>query len=160
MKTMKPKIGISEKNLEHVTSLLSIVLANEMTLYVKTRKFHWNVSGESFMELHKLFQSQYQQLEEAIDEVAERINKLGSNAIGTMSEFGKLSSIKETPGKYPSSTEMLHELLDDNEEIIVSLRKDIDISGEKCKDAGTADFLTGLMEKHETMAWVLRRYLK
>ena len=52
---MKPNIGISEKNLKNTTSLLSILLADEMTLYVKTRKAHWNVTGESFMELHKLF---------------------------------------------------------------------------------------------------------
>ena len=70
---MKPQIGISEKNLVNVISILSIGLSNEMTLYVKTRKAHWNVTGESFMELHKLFENQYKQLEESIDEVAERI---------------------------------------------------------------------------------------
>ena len=52
---MKPNIGISDKNLTHITAILSTVLADEMMLYVKTRKFHWNVAGESFMELHKLF---------------------------------------------------------------------------------------------------------
>jgi starvation-inducible DNA-binding protein len=50
-----------------------------MTLYIKTRKFHWNVCGESFMEIHKLFENQYKQLEESIDEIAERINKLEEN---------------------------------------------------------------------------------
>ena len=72
---MQPQIGISAKNLKSVTSLLSIVLADESVLYIKTRKFHWNVSGESFMELHLLFEKQYTELEESIDEVAERINK-------------------------------------------------------------------------------------
>lgn len=156
---MKPKIGISEKKLDRVTALLETVLSNEMTLYVKTRKFHWNVSGESFMELHKLFQAQYTELEESIDEVAERINKLGSPAIGTMNEFLKLASIKESPKKYPSSKDMLKELLTDHETVIVLLRRDIGDCSEKHKDAGTADFLTGLMEQHETISWVLRRYL-
>lgn len=73
---MKPSIGISDKNLKSVTSMLSVVLADSVMLYTKTRKFHWNVNGESFMELHKLFENQYKQLEEAIDEIAERINKL------------------------------------------------------------------------------------
>jgi starvation-inducible DNA-binding protein len=156
---MKPNIGISEKNLEISVTLLSSVLANEMTLYIKTRKSHWNVEGESFMELHKLFEGQYKQLEESIDEIAERIGKLGEKTIGTMSEYLKLSIIKENPGKYLSSKEILKELLSDHEVVIVELRKDIDDCVKKSKDAGTADFLTGLMELHETMAWVIRRYL-
>jgi len=156
---MKPNIGIPEKKLKAVADLLALALADQVTLYTKTRKFHWNVSGESFMELHKLFEGQYKKLEEAIDEVAERINKLGSKTIGTMAEFGKLASIKEHPGKYPSSKEMIEELLEDHESIVIQLRKSIDQCAEKYKDAGTADFLTGLMEEHETIAWTLRRYL-
>ena len=156
---MKPHIGISEKNLEEITSLLSIVLADEVTLYTKTRKFHWNVCGESFMELHKLFEGQYNQLETDIDEIAERINKLGAKTIGTMKEFSAASTLKESPGKYPSQKNMLTELLDDHETVTKNLRKQVEACSGKYKDAGTADFLTGLMKTHETTAWVLRRYL-
>jgi len=156
---MKLNIGISEKNLKNSADLLSGALANEMTLYIKTRKFHWNVSGESFMELHKLFEAQYSQLEESIDEIAERIGKLGHKTIGTMQEFSKLSSLKESPGKYGSSKELISELLKDHETVISQLRKNVDDSADKNKDAGTADFFTGLMEQHETIAWTLRRYL-
>ena len=156
---MKPNIGITEINLEHSAELLSEVLANEMTLYVKTRKFHWNISGESFMELHKLFEEQYKKLEASTDEIAERIGKLGQRTIGTMHEFSKLSSIKENPAIYTDSTEMLRELLKDHETHIILLRKDVNDCSEGNKDAGTADFLTGLMEQHETIAWILRRYL-
>ncbi len=155
---MKPSIGISEKNLQKINSLLSKVLADEMVLYNKTRKFHWNVSGESFMELHKLFQTQYTALEEIIDEVAERINKLGSKTIGTLKEYLSLTSLKEAPGVYPTQKEMLKELLSDHETLIKALRKDIEEIADTLKDAGTADFLTGVMEQHETTAWVLRRY--
>ena len=156
---MKPNIGISDKNLKNGAALLSSVLADEMTLYIKTRKAHWNVSGESFMELHKLYENQYKQLEASIDEIAERIGKLGQKTIGTMEEFLKLSSIRENPGKYTSSKDTLSELLEDHETVIIQLRKDIDDCVDKNKDVGTADFLTGLMEQHETTAWVLRRYL-
>ena len=156
---MKLNIGISEKNLKNSTSLLAIILADEMILYIKTRKAHWNVSGESFMELHKLFENQYKQLEEAIDEVAERIGKMGEKTIGTMEEFLKISTLKEHPGTYDTPKQMISELLSDHESVIVKLRKDIDESSEKNKDAGTADFLTGLLEQHETIAWILRRYL-
>ena len=156
---MKINIGITEKNLKSSTDILSTVLANAMALYIKTRKFHWNVAGESFMELHKLFEKQYKQLEESIDETAERIGKLGHKTIGTMQEFSKLSSIKESPGKYAASKDLLAELLKDHETVIIMLRKAVDEAAEKIKDAGTADFLTGLMEQHETIAWTLRRYL-
>ena len=156
---MLPKIGIPEKNLKAISELLSHILADAVLLYTKTRKFHWNVSGESFMELHKLFESQYKQLEEAIDEIAERISKLGSKTPGTMTEFISLSSLKETPGKYPSQKEMIKELLTNHEAVIVALRKAIDDCSGKYKDTGTADFITGLMEEHETIAWTLRRYL-
>ena len=155
---MKPDIGISEKHLHKNVSILSVLLADEMTLYVKTRKFHWNVSGESFMELHKLFESQYSELEETIDAIAERINKLGGKTIGTMKEFGELTRLKEHPDKYPDQKDMMKELLKDHDSLIVELRKDIEES-DKNKDAGTTDFLTGIMQEHETTAWILRRYL-
>ncbi len=156
---MKPNIGITEKELKNSSTILATILSNEMTLYVKTRKAHWNVTGESFMELHKLFQNHYQQLEESIDEIAERIGKLGHKTIGTMSEFSKLATIKEYPGKYASSKDMIKELLKDHETVIVELRKNIEDCAKKNNDVGTADYLTGLMEQHETIAWILRRYL-
>jgi starvation-inducible DNA-binding protein len=156
---MKPQIGISEKHLSVSIEMLSIILADEMVLYVKTRKFHWNVSGESFMELHKLFQNQYTGLEETIDLVAERIGKLGGKTIGTMHEFANLTRLKESPNKYPNQKDMMKELLEDYETLIVEIRKDIETCNEKNKDAGTVDFLTAIMEQHESTAWILRRYL-
>jgi starvation-inducible DNA-binding protein len=156
---MKPAIGITEKHLHRSIAILETILSDEMILYVKTRKFHWNVSGESFMELHKLFQAQYTELEETIDLVAERINKLGGKTIGTMKEFLHRTRLKESPDKYPSQKEMMKDLLSDHQELIVHLRKDVNECTEQNKDAGTTDFLTGIMEQHETTAWILRRYL-
>ena len=156
---MKPNIGISDNNLQSISTLLSSVLSDAVLIYTKTRKFHWNVKGESFMEIHKLFESQYTQLEEAIDEIAERISKLGSPVIGTMKEFLSLTGIKEAVGKYPARMDMIKELLNDHETVIKALRKGIEDCDKKYSDAGTADFLTGLMEQHETIAWTLRRYM-
>lgn len=156
---MKPNIGISDKNLKAITTMLSVILADSVLLYTKTRKFHWNVKGQSFMELHKLFENQYNQLEEAIDEIAERINKLGSPTIGTMKEFLDIGNIKESPGKYPDQVAMLTELLKDHETIIKALRKNIDECEKNMGDAGTTDFMTNLMKEHETIAWTLRRYM-
>lgn len=156
---MIPKTGITEDHLQKAKDLLSVVLSDEMTLYVKTRKFHWNVAGESFMELHKLFEEQYAELEQTVDLVAELIGKLGGKTIGTMSEFIKLSRIKENPNKYPNQKAMLTELLTDHETLISELRKEIDLSAEDNHDAGTADLLTEVLQQHETASWVLRRYL-
>ena len=141
---MKPQIGITETDLKKSTAFLSSILANEMTLYIKTRKFHWNVSGESFMEIHKLFENQYKQLEESIDEVAERINKLGGKTIGTMSEFSDLTKLKEMPNQYPLQKDMIKELLGDHETVIVDLRNDINELTEDNKDAGTAAVIFAL----------------
>jgi starvation-inducible DNA-binding protein len=131
-----------------------------MTLYIKTRKFHWNVAGESFMELHKLFEEQYAELEIVIDDIAERINKLGGKTIGTMNEFTLLSRIVEHPNKYPIQKTMLTELLLDHELLITEIRKDIDVFTDEIHDVGSADLLTGILQQHETIAWKLRRYLQ
>ena len=156
---MTPKIGITDTHLKAANKLLSVVLSDEMTLYVKTRKFHWNVTGQSFMELHKLLEAQYSELEVIIDEVAERIGKLGGKTIGTMNEFSSLTRLKEHPKEYPVQKTMLTELLADHELLITELRKDIDTTDEEIKDAGTADLLTKILQQHETNAWILRRYL-
>lgn len=156
---MKVNIGITAKNLSALNSLLGSVLADATVLYIKTRKFHWNVSGNSFIELHELFEAQYKQIEEAIDEIAERIGKLGFKTPGTLTEFLSATTIKENPGKNPSQKEMIRELLNDHESVIRRLRKAVDDCDEKYSDKGTADFLTALMLDHETMAWKLRRYL-
>jgi starvation-inducible DNA-binding protein len=155
---MKANIGLTAKNILGLAEMLTGVLADAMVLYTKTRKFHWNVSGNSFMELHKLFEDHYHKLEEAIDEIAERINKLGVKTPGTMQEFLDKTSIKESPGIYPEQEEMLKELLMDHESIIIQLRKNIDVSEDEFKDKATADFLTDLLREHETIAWTLRRY--
>lgn len=154
---MKPNIGITNKNIEVTIQYLNILLATEMTLYTKTRKFHWNIYGDSFMEHHKLFEEHYKVLEKSIDEVAERVSKLGKNVIGTMLEFSELSLIREHPGKYQSGIHMIEELLTDHEILIIELRKCINKTSDN--DAGTSDLLTSLMKEHETMGWTLRRYL-
>ena len=157
---MKPDLGITDKNLKSVNDLLNKVLADGNVLYIKLRKFHWNLAGDNFMELHKLFEDQYDAVAEAVDEVAERISTLGGIAIGTTSEFAKLSQLKENPGKLPSNQEMIKELVNDHETIVKSLRQFVDDTEEKYADKGTSDFLTGLMQAHEKMAWKLRKYFR
>lgn len=156
---MKPNIGITEKNLEGVIKILSTLLADEYVLYTKVRNYHWNVVGMQFNDLHKFFQSLYEELNEYVDDVAERIRTLGGNTVATLKEFLDLTRLKEHPGEYPDAKTMISNLLNDYETIIRNLRNDIVAVGEQYKDLGTADFLTELMEKHEKTAWMLRSFL-
>ncbi len=156
---MKPDIGITEKNLQAVANELQKVLADEFVLYTKTRNYHWNVEGGSFIELHKLYEGQYEQLDEIMDEVAERIRQLGHYAEAQLKDFVQLTRLGEE-GYTTDQKKQLQNLLADHESIIRNLRKNIDVFTDKYKDAGTADFVTGLMEKHEKTAWFIRSYLK
>ena len=156
---MKTNIAISDKNRQETVKILSRVLSDEYVLYTKTRNYHWNVTGTDFSELHKFFEAQYEELDDIIDEVAERSRSLGGQSLGTLAAFLKTTGLKEYPGKYPSAVKMIEALLDDHETIIRNLREDLDACASRYKDMGTSDFLTGLMEQHEKMAWMLRSYL-
>jgi starvation-inducible DNA-binding protein len=153
-------IGISEPNKQAVADELNKLLADEFLLYTKTRKFHWNVEGAQFHDLHLFFEKQYDQIAVIMDEVAERIRKIGHYALGSMKHFLKEASLLENEDTETSSATMLQELLDDHETIIRRLRSDIEKFQDKYKDAGSADFITGLVEQHETMAWMLRATAK
>ncbi|MGV7105621.1 Dps family protein [Flavobacterium sp. U410] len=155
---MRVNLGINPTDLQTSIDHLTVVLANEMLLYVKTRKFHWNVAGNSFMELHKIFENQYAKLALTADEIAERISALGGKTIGTMQEFIKHSVLEEKPNKQYVQSEMITELLEDHEKVIISLRDAIE-QIENGKDFGTEDFLTSLLRNHEETAWILRKYL-
>jgi starvation-inducible DNA-binding protein len=156
---MKANIGIGEKQRDNLGRILNALLADEFVLYIKTRRFHWNVVGSDFGELHKFFESQYEALDEIVDEVAERARALDTISAGSLQEFLKLTRLREQAGKNPDATGMLAALLVDHESVIRSLRKDLE-TADRLGDAGTNDFLTGLMEQHEKFAWMLRSYLR
>lgn len=157
---MKPNIEISNKNMKEVGELLNILLADEYLLYTKTRNAHWNIQGSHFYELHTFFEAQYGILAVLIDDTAERVRALGHFAIGTLKGFLKVTRLSEMNEEFKDREQVLQALLEDHETIIRSLRKDIGSVGDDFKDIGTADFMTGLMEKHEKMAWMLKSHLQ
>jgi starvation-inducible DNA-binding protein len=157
---MAVNIGLSQKQRQGVVEILSALLADEYLLYTKTRNYHWNVVGPQFNDLHKFFEAQYEALDEVIDDVAERARALGGRAVATLAEFTKLARLKEHPGRLLAAREMLRDLLADHEALIQTLRRDLDAAMARHGDAGTSDFLTGLMERHEKMAWMLRSFLE
>ena len=155
----EPHIGLDEEQRESVVQMLNQHLANLHVLYIKTRNYHWNLTGPRFHTLHVFFEEQYEDLEESIDEFAERIRQLGGGALGTMVEFTKTATLKEEPGVVPDADTMIRNLTNDHEAIIQALRRDIE-STDQIGDIGTNDFLTGKLQDHEKMAWMLRAHLE
>jgi starvation-inducible DNA-binding protein len=156
---MKLNIGLSEEQCDSVVKILNTLLSDEYVLYTKTRNYHWNVLGPQFNDLHKFFEEQYTELNVVVDDVAERARSLGGWALGTLKEFSQHARLNEHPDQYPNAREMIANLLADHETIVRQLRTDLE-AAEKYHDMGTNDFLTGLMEKHEKMAWMLRAFLQ
>jgi len=156
---METNIGITQKNRQAVSVALSKLLADEFVLYTKTRNAHWNVEGSDFHAMHLFFESQYEQLDDIMDSVAERIRTLGHYAPATLKSFLKLTHLSETENKN-GSLDFIKELLADHETIIEFIRGNVNPFADTYKDAGTSDFITGLMETHEKMAWMLRAHFK
>lgn len=151
--------GLTEQARQQVIEILNHRLSDAVVLYTKTRNYHWNVTGIEFIQLHLLFEGQYEALAESIDEIAERVRQVGGFAFGTLDEFKQNSSIEEQPGRIPSAEDMIRNLLNDHEAVVRQLRKDADTTDE-LGDMLTNDFLIGLAEKHEKTAWFLRAHLE
>ena len=156
---MKPNIGISEQHLAEVSEILSHILADEFVLYSKTRNAHWNLEGPNFHSMHVMFESQYNEIAEIVDRVAERIRMVGHYAPATLKQFLELTHLTEQIREKNDSKGFIKELLNDHEAIIINIRMRINRSAEQLKDSGTSDYLTGLIEYHEKIAWILRSHL-
>lgn len=156
---MNTNIGITDSARQAISQELSKLLADEFLLYTKTRNAHWNVIGHDFHAMHLFFESQYEQLDEVMDSMAERIRMLGHYAPATLKSFLELTHISEYTEIKNDSQGYISELLSDHEGIIQFLRGNVDKFANEYKDYGTSDFITGLIETHEKMAWMLRAHL-
>ena len=157
---MTTHIGITEENRKAVADQLAKLLADEFVLYTKTRNAHWNIEGTDFHSMHLFFEAQYQQLDELMDSVAERMRKIGHYAPATLSQFLQLTHLTEVSDRKNDSAGFIKELLEDQESIISFLRGNINSFADTYKDLGTSDYITGLMETHEEMAWMLRAHFR
>jgi starvation-inducible DNA-binding protein len=157
---MKANVGLNDKQRAGVVALLMRTLADEYVLYTKTRNYHWNVTGPQFNDLHKFFESQYDLIDGKIDEIAEFIRFFGEKAPASLSGFLALTRLEEPKWDDPDAPKMVANLLADHEALIASLREDLDKAAEKYQAADVADFLTGLLEDHLKMAWMLRSMLE
>ena len=150
-------IGIAEKDRTEIAKGLGQFLAATYTLYLKTHNFNGNVTGPMFQTLHLRFETRYDELWTAVDEIAERIRSLGVFAPGTYTEYSKLSSIKE-PNGVPNAQDMLRQLVEGHEAVVRTARSLYPLV-EKASDEATADLLTQRIQLHEKTAWMLRSLL-
>lgn len=157
---METRIGISQDNLSKGAHELTSILADEFVLYTKTKNAHWNIEGPDFHSKHLFFESQFGQLDDLVDSVAERIRSLGHYAPASLKSFLGLTHFSEQLHEKNDSEGFIRELLTDHESMIIHLRENINVFANEWKDMGTSDFLTGLLETHEKMAWMLRAHLK
>ncbi|MES2857841.1 MAG: Dps family protein [Pseudomonadota bacterium] len=154
-------IGIAKADRGEIADGLARFLSDAFTLYLKTHNFHWNVTGSMFNALHNMFEVQYTEQWNALDDIAERIRALGFNAPGSYAEFIKLSSIPEEPGLTDTADwrEMVRQLVVGNEAVCRTARKVLDIADD-ADDAPTEDLLTQRLQTHEKYAWMLRSLLQ
>jgi len=156
---METNIGIKPNYRAAVAASLSKILADEFVLSLKTRRAHWNIEGPDFHAKHLFFEGQYNELDEVIDDLAERIRAVGHYTPATLKEYLQLTHLTEEIRGKNDSQGFIKELLRDHESIIIHIRENVDGYVTALKDAGTTDFLTGLLEMHEKMAWMLRAHL-
>ncbi|HSX12694.1 MAG TPA: DNA starvation/stationary phase protection protein [Rhabdochlamydiaceae bacterium] len=151
---MELNTGMNENERASVSGALAKVHADTYMLYIKTQNFHYNVTGPEFFSLHLLFEKHYQEMAEAVDEIAERIRALGFYVEATAEAFKKLSSIKESEKVLPKF-EMLKELVEGHEIVIREERK-LAALAEKHGDQATVDLMARRLGFHEKAAWMLR----
>lgn len=137
-----------------IVKKLSVILADTYALYLKTQNYHWHVKGPQFKSLHELFEMQYQELAQAVDEVAERILILGHCAPATFKEFETLKTIKDGSSK-SDSNKMVTELANDHDTLVRDLNSAMTLA-QKSQDEGTVDLLTNRISAHEKARWMLR----
>ena len=139
--------------MKDVISKLSILLADTYALYLKTQNYHWHVKGAQFKALHELFERQYQELAEAVDEVAERILILGHKAPATFNEYNQLKRVKDGNSSI-SANEMVKELANDHGTLIKDLNQSLKLAQEQA-DEGTVTLLSDRIAAHEKSRWML-----
>lgn len=150
-------IGIKAEKCLEIAQGLSRLLAETYTLYLKTHKYHWNVTGQMFQPLHSLFEEHYTALASAVDEIAERIRVMGVKAPGSYTEFAKLSHIKEDPDLTTRSSAMIENLLQDHQQVVKTAKNVLTLL-EGANDEGTVSLLGSRIEYHEKTAWMLKSF--
>jgi len=141
---------------DETLDMMNHILANQFTLFTKTLNYHWNVIGPRFFSLHQFFESQYRELLELMDGVAERIRMMGESPVSTLREMRSDNTIIETPGKFLSADKMINDLHSGHEEIQRQIQEALKMEG---MDPGTEDLLVSALRQHQKISWALKSHL-
>jgi starvation-inducible DNA-binding protein len=145
---------LSEAAVRELSAKLNEILADAFALYLKTKNFHWHVSGPHFRDYHLLLDEQSEQIFASTDELAERVRKVGGTTLRSIGHIAKLQTIKDNDDQYVPAHEMLRELMNDNKMIAASMRECHELA-EKHEDAATAGLLENFIDETERRTWFL-----
>ena len=137
-----------------ISGALTTLLADAYTLYLKTKNFHWHMSGPHFRDYHLLLDEQSDQIHAMVDDIAERVRKIGGTTLRSISQISELQSIKDNNADFVPAQEMLRELMNDNKFVAASMREAHEVA-EKHEDAATAGLLETFIDTAERRTWFL-----
>lgn len=149
------RITMNKNDQKLSQKLLNEILANESILLMQTLNYHWNLVGPEFHDYHLLFDKQYRQLFDHMDEIAERVRAVQGTALGSFKHILEHSTLKEDQ-TVPKPKEMIAKLLKQYESHISNIRSSITEIDKKSSDFATSNFLQDLLGTHEKTAWMLR----
>jgi len=145
---------LSEEAVRAVSTALNGLLADTFALYVKTKNFHWHVTGRHFRDYHLLLDEQATQIEASIDVLAERVRKIGGTTIRSIGHIAMLQRIEDNDAEFVSARDMLLELMDDNKAQIKNMRDAHKLADEH-EDVATASLLEVFIDEAEKRCWFL-----
>jgi starvation-inducible DNA-binding protein len=145
---------LSDGAVREISAALNALLADTFALYVKTKNFHWHVSGPHFRDYHLLLDEQAEQLDGSIDVLAERARKVGGTTIRSIGHIAKLQRVKDNDKDYVSAIDMLVELMNDNKAQIHNMREAHELA-DKHEDVATASLLENFIDEAEKRCWFL-----
>ncbi|HUW73736.1 MAG TPA: DNA starvation/stationary phase protection protein [Methyloceanibacter sp.] len=137
-----------------IAGALNVLLADMFALYMKTKNFHWHVSGPHFRGLHLMFDEQAEQIFATTDEIAERVRKIGGLTLHSVGDIARLQRIPDNDADYVDPLDMVGELRSDNQALIASLRETHDLCDEE-NDVATASLLENWIDQAERRVWFL-----
>jgi starvation-inducible DNA-binding protein len=156
--TISPKLetptDINQVSVKKITLALNELIADAFTLYIKTKNFHWHISGSHFRDYHLMLDEQASQIFSTIDPLAERVRKLGAVTIRSIAEIGRLSSLKEENSEFVAPLDMLSELMNDSKSVAAKMRKTHKICDD-ADDVATASLLEVYIDETERRTWFL-----
>jgi starvation-inducible DNA-binding protein len=157
---MKTVLEETNCDTEEIVSLINTLLIDEYALYTKTRNAHWYINGANYSELHKYFERQYEMLDLMIEGIAELVRALGHFALGSLNDFLRVTHMINENHDFNNEKKIIQSLINDHEDIVSNIRKDINPVLVKFKDLGIDGFLIKLITQHKKMSGMLKSYLK